>query len=363
MSESNPKRGLGRGLNALFDDNEEFGGDDLSYTPDANMSNQESSDKLSAALAGMNTDGAAANTQGTMAPTPAPTPVSTPKGAANLSVAELEPSQFQPRRTFDADALNELAESIKVHGLLQPIVVREKDLVEPGTASYEIIAGERRWRAAQLAQLHEVPVIIKDMTDLEALEIALIENLQREDLNPVEEAMGLKRLLKDYDYTQEQLAKSLGKSRSYIANMVRLLNLPEDVLSFVEAGDLSAGHARALITVPNAGEMAKQIVDDKLSVRDTEKLVSFVTNNSKSNDNGTESLPGVSRESSADLSNTMTNSSSKSVDTLALEKELSDIIGMRVEINSKDNKSGNVTIAWKSLDQLDTVIKTLMPDR
>lgn len=301
MSEAamNPKnRGLGRGLNALFEDEEEFGADTVEDFPVVD------------------------------APVKA--------GGTTLGVEQLEPSRFQPRKIFDDESISELAESIKSHGLLQPIVVRE----DTENGIYEIIAGERRWRAAQKAQLHEVPVIIKEMTDLEALEIALIENLQREDLNPVDEAMGFQRLMKDYGYTQEQLAESLGKSRSYVANIVRLLNLPDLVLGYVERGDLTAGHARALVTAENPEELAKFVIEQELSVRETEKLAS---------DNS--ARPQAKSSSSK--------GSSKDVDTLALEKDLSDQLGMRVSIDSADGKKGKISIEFKSLDQLDEVLKKL----
>lgn len=311
----NPKgRGLGRGLNALFEDDED------------DFMSASAPEELAAAVV-------------------ADSPVSS-KGSATLGVEQLEPSRFQPRKFFDDESLQELAESIKSHGLLQPIVVRKKPDAQEGGPQYEIIAGERRWRASQKAQLHEVSVIIKEMTDLEALEIALIENLQREDLNPVDEAMGLKRLMSEYEYTQEKLAQSLGKSRSYIANMVRLLNLPDGVLGYLETGDISAGHARALITVENAEDMVKQIVSEGLSVRETERLVA------ENSDRPAKAKSGSSGSSSA--------SADKDVNTIALEKELSDLLGMRVAIDSKDNQKGKVTIEFKSLDQLDHILKRIM---
>lgn len=322
MSEASPKRGLGRGLNALFEDDEDFGGGfeesgSSDFEIPESRESQPEAEVESAPLA---------------------------KGTATLGVEQMEPSQFQPRKMFDDETLNELAESIKVHGLLQPIVVRKSE--DAGGADYEIIAGERRWRAAQKAQLHEVPVIIKELSDLQALEIALIENLQREDLNPVDEAMGLKRLLNDYSYTQDQLAKSLGKSRSYIANIVRLLNLPDIVLGYVETGDLSAGHARALITVPNAEELARKIVKDNMSVRETERMVAEHSPKSKSSDKSS------SRESSSNAS--------KDVNITALEKEIADLIGMRVSIEPDANgEGGKITVAYKSLEQFDVLLKKI----
>lgn len=295
MSESNPKnRGLGRGLNALFEDDEEFSG--VGEVVEAPSSNS---------------------------------------GRMVVGIELLQQSKIQPRKIFDDESLNELADSIKTHGVLQPIVVRATD-----DDGYEIIAGERRWRASQKAQLHEVPVIVLELTDTEALEIALIENLQREDLNAVDEAMGYQRLMNEYSYTQEQLAESLGKSRSHIANMTRLLNLPDVVLAYLERGELSAGHARALVPAADPEKLARVVVSGGLSVRQTEKLASEASGKSSSK----------SSKSKAPA---------KDVDTLALEKDLSDRLGMRVAIDSKDGKSGKVSISFKSLDQLDEVLKRL----
>lgn len=310
MSEShvNPKnRGLGRGLNALFEDDEEF---DVA---------QPQADDVSAAQTA---------------------PAQQNRLRITVGVEQLEPSRFQPRKIFDDASIAELAESIKNHGLLQPIVVRA---VADEDERYEIIAGERRWRAAQKAQLHEVPIIIKELSDLDALEIALIENLQREDLNPVDEAMGYQRLINDHDYTQEKLAKQLGKSRSYIANITRLLNLPDVVLGLLERGDITSGHARALITADNPEKLAKDIVSQGLSVRDTERLAAEVA--------GREAAPSAKKASPA--------KPQKDVDTIALEKDLSNHIGMRVSIDSTDGQKGKVSVEFKSLDQLDDVLKRL----
>lgn len=300
-SEMNPKsRGLGRGLNALFEDDE-------GVYPQADL------------------DGQVAGRARTM-----------------LGLDQLEPGKGQPRRVFKEDALAELAESIKQHGVLQPILVREN---ADNSGLYEIIAGERRWRASQKAQLHEVPVIVLSITDAQAFEIALIENLQREDLDPIEEAGGYQKLLEEYDYTQEQLAENLGKSRSHIANTVRLLQLPEAVQGYVSDGKLSAGHARALITADNPANLAKQVIAGDLSVRDTEKLVA--------------ETQGRTQKTS---SKTKAAGPSKDVDTLALEEEISNKIGMRVSIDSVDGKTGKLSIEFKSLDQLDDLIKRLSSD-
>lgn len=294
-------RGLGRGLNALFEDEENTRFDELE----------------------------AKKTLGS--------------GRTVLGVDQMEPGRFQPRKIFDAATIDELADSIKQHGILQPLLVRKNP---NNPARYEIIAGERRWRAAQKARLHEVPVIIREMSDQDALEIALIENLQREDLNPVDEAMSYKRLMEEHDYTQEKLAQTLGKSRPYIANMVRLLSLSDVVLGYLERGDLSTGHARALITSDNQDALARQIVEQKLSVRETEKLVS----GGGQTDTQTTQTTAKSTSSS---------SYTKDTDTLALENDLSNHLGMRVQIKSKNGKSGTLMIDFKTLDQLDNLLKKL----
>ena len=290
-------RGLGRGLNALFED------DEADY-PQVEMEGQ---------------------VQG--------------RQRIMLGVDQLEPGKGQPRRVFKEEALKELADSIAQHGVLQPLLVREN---ADNSGLYEIIAGERRWRASQKAQLHEVPVIVLTITDAEAFEIALIENLQREDLDPIEEAYGYQKLIDDYDYTQEQLAENIGKSRSYIANTTRLLQLPESVQKMVTDGKLSAGHARALITAENPEELAKLVIAQSLSVRDTEKLVAESQGRPQKSPKKKDDEPVP-----------------KDVDTLALEDELSNAIGMRVSIDSRDGKTGKLSVQFKSLDQLDDLIKRL----
>lgn len=303
----NPKkRGLGRGLNALFEDEETA----FAESPVASGGNAPSVES-----------GAAS-------------------GRKMVGIEQLQPSTIQPRKLFEEESLQELAASIRAHGLLQPILVRAHQSEE---GQYEIIAGERRWRASQRAQLHEVPIIIREMSDVEALEIALIENLQREDLNPVDEAMGYKRLMDEYEHTQEKLSEALGKSRSHIANTVRLLNLPDIVLGLLERGDLSAGHARTLLAAENAEELAKEVVAKGLSVRDTEKLVAEAL------DRPERARKTVSKPAAP----------AKGADTLALEEELSNILGMRVSIDTKDGQSGKFVVEWKSLDQLDEILKKI----
>lgn len=254
-----------------------------------------------------------------------------------MGIELLEPGLSQPRHNFDDKLLDELADLIKTHGLLQPILVRaDKNRV----GMYEIIAGERRWRAAQRAQLHEVPVIVLDLSDIEALQIALIENLQREDLNPVDEARGYQRLLEDFGHTQDELSKALGKSRPHIANMVRLLSLPADVMELLERGSISSGHARALVTAVNPSALAREVVSKGLNVRQTEALATKVTGKKASKTIQKTPMP-------------------KDADTLALEKELSETLGMRVTIDTKDGSSGTFKVDFSSLDQLDDILARL----
>ena len=260
-----------------------------------------------------------------------------------LPIQNLISGKFQPRKHFDQTELDELAESIRSNGILQPILVRP--LNEKGS-SYEIIAGERRWRAAQIAKLHEVPVIIRDFDDSTALGVALIENLQRSDLNIIEEAEGYRSLMLKFEFTQEKLSSQLGKSRSHIANVLRLLSLPNTVKRHISNGDLSFGHARVLVSLPEdkAKEVADRIIDEELSVRKAEKLVSqikrtqAVSNNSKNFD-------------------TIDNSNNVNIDYL--ERELTALLGLKVEFNHKNNNSGSMSIRYKTLDQIQPVIDKL----
>lgn len=239
----------------------------------------------------------------------------------------------QPRRVFEQEDLDDLTASIKEKGVIQPLIVREVD-----AGMYEIVAGERRWRAAQAAQLHQVPVIVREYSDLEVLEVAIIENIQRADLNAVEEAAGYRQLMEKFGHTQEKLAEALGKSRSHIANLMRLLQLPEDVQDMVQRRDLSAGHARALITSENPSVLAKKIVKGGLSVRATEAL--------------------VRKELAGDKPKTAKPARSASVekdaDTKALEQDLAAWLKMNVSIDHKaGTQGGSVTIHYENLDQLD----------
>ena len=286
------KRGLGRGLDALFQDEE-------ATTYDNTVEAQEISHQFQKVM----------------------------------TVTALQAGLFQPRRRFTEDALEQLADSIAAHGILQPILVRPIK-----NDKFEIIAGERRWRAAQKAQLHEVPVIIQDMTDQEALEIGLIENLQRKDLTPLEESEGYARLMHEFSHTQEGLAQQLGKSRSHIANMLRLLKLPESVKTLVQEEQLSSGHARALVTAADPETLAIEIMKKGLSVRQAEKLA-------KSKKSGTRVAKSKAN-------------AEKDVDVLALENQLSNQLGLKVSIEGQGSK-GQLIIAYSDLDQLDMVLEKL----
>ena len=246
----------------------------------------------------------------------------------------------QPRRRFDADLLDDLAASIKEKGIIQPLIVRRKG------DGYEIVAGERRWRAAQKAGLHRIPVVIRDFDDTEVLEIAIIENIQRADLNPVEEAAGYVQLMNKFGHTQEKLAEALGKSRSHIANTMRLMQLPEAVQNFVTEGKLSAGHARSLITAKDPIALAKKVIAGDLSVRDTEKLVRKAAAVPSDGD-------GITRKP-------VRKASEKTADTRALEGDLSANLGMTVSVDHQDGaESGAITISYKTLDELDELCRIL----
>ena len=261
-------------------------------------------------------------------------------GVQMVAIGYLKPGKFQPRHAFGDDELRGLADSVREKGILQPLLVRPLS-ERPGT--FEIIAGERRWRVAQLAQIHEVPVIVKDFDDRETLEVALIENLQRQDLSALEEADGYQRLMDEFSHTQEALATALGKSRSHVANMLRLLSLPEAIKNLMDSGDLTAGHARALIGCENAVKLAKQVVHKGLNVRQTEKLVKSTSEDS------TGSTTGGSAGKTKPV---------KDADTLALEDNLSNALGLKVAIQDK-NGHGQVVIHYETLEQLDGVLAKL----
>lgn len=258
-----------------------------------------------------------------------------------LPIEQLRPNPNQPRRDFPAEAMADLAASIRQKGVLQPLIVR------PREGGFEIVAGERRWRAAQMAQLHEVPVIVRDLDDGEVLEIAIIENIQRADLNPVEEALGYRQLMDRFGHTQEKLAEALSKSRSHIANLLRLLTLPDEVLSHLREGRMTAGHARALVTTPDPAALARQVLARNLSVRETEALARAGGASGKGGRS-----PGPRR------------SGAKDADTLALEADLRANLGLAVTIDhDPETTGGRLTIAYDSLDDLDRLcrILTLMP--
>jgi ParB family chromosome partitioning protein len=259
-----------------------------------------------------------------------------PEGEQRLVPIDMvRAGKMNPRKTFKDDDMVELADSIREKGLVQPILVRPDPLAPGG---YEIVAGERRWRASQLAGLHNVPVIVRDLADQEVLELAIIENVQRADLNAIDEAMGYQELIERYAYTQERLAEVIGKSRSHLANTLRLLKLPDAVRAMVEDGKLTAGHARALVGRDDAEALARQIVDNQFNVRDVEALVQA----------GTESVQTTRRVRDKDA------------DTKAFEKELADSLGLKVEIRRGSGESGVLQIKYGNFDQLEYIRTRLM---
>jgi ParB family chromosome partitioning protein len=260
---------------------------------------------------------------------------------AKAPIEWLRPGKFQPRRNFDEEAIERLAGSIRSHGIIQPIVVRADPAssAKAGSPRYEIVAGERRWRAAQRAGLHEVPIVVQDLADRDALEIALVENLQRQDLDPVEEAEGFRRLMDEFGHTQERLAEILGKSRSHVANMLRLLGLPDPVKRMVQKGELSAGHARALIGAADPVALARDVMRRGLNVRQTEKLATAAAAPKSG-----PKPPAASDE--------------KDPDVAALEQSLTAQLGVRVTIESA-GRSGRLILGFSSLDQLDDLLHRL----
>ena len=248
-----------------------------------------------------------------------------------IPISKLRPSPIQPRRIFEKASIAELADSIKSKGLVQPILVRPSKS-NPG--DYEIIAGERRWRAAQVAQLHEIPAVIRSLDDVESLEIAIIENVQRADLSPIEEAAGYKKLMENYGHTQEVLSEIVGKSRSHVANIIRLLSLPHSIQDMISQGSISSGHARAIMNSAFPEQLAEKIVNENLSVRQTEALVKS-------------KKPVVKKLKLKDP------------DTLDLEKKLSEKLGLDVLINHTQKRGGSIKIKYRSLDQLELVTSKL----
>jgi ParB family transcriptional regulator, chromosome partitioning protein len=260
-------------------------------------------------------------------------------GVRMLPVSSLIPDPNQPRRHFDEEALNDLAESIRSRGLIQPIFVR------PHGHSFQIVAGERRWRAAQRARLHEVPVVVRELSDVETLEIALIENIQRQDLNAVEEAEGYARLIRDFGHTQEALGRIVHKSRSHIANLLRLLDLPPSVREMVVERKIEMGHARALIGAPDPEKLAREIAEKGLSVRDAERLARAVK-------------PAATKRRQGDRQD----EAGRDADLAALERHLGDVLGLNVRI-AHAAKGGTITVTYSTLDQLDMVCQRLTGER
>lgn len=284
------------------------------------------------------------------APTSTPAPAKSkaapeiPAGVYTLSVDQMHSGKYQPRTQFSDQALSELAESIRKNGIMQPIIVRPSP---KNKGKYEIVAGERRWRAAQLASLQEVPVIIREIPDKQALELALVENIQRQDLSPIEEANGYQRLIEEFDYTQEELATTIGKSRSHITNLLRLLSLPDEIREMLEKNELSMGHARALIGVPNAVELARDIVRRGLNVRQVEQV--------------SREVQGVEKRTVARSTSTKTPYKApvnKDPDIMALEESLSENLGLKVSINDR-GQNGDIIISYDSLSQLDEILRRL----
>lgn len=257
-------------------------------------------------------------------------------GVKPIPIELIRPNPGQPRRHFDPDVLAELAASIREKGVIQPLVLRPDPDKE---GHFQIVAGERRWRAAQQAQVHELPAVVKDFSDDEALEVAIIENIQRADLNPIEEAAGYRQLMDRFGHTQEKLAEAMGKSRSHIANALRLLNLPESVIEHLRAGRLSAGHARALVTAADPAALAEQVIARGLSVRQTEALA-----------RAQKVEPTVDKPSRRP---------EKDADTRALEGDLSAATGVKVSIEHKKDGAGEVTLRYATLDELDAICQIL----
>lgn len=299
-------KGLGRGLDALLGD-----------APSV----RESKDKQAAAAA--------------------------PGPRRELPIEHLQPNPDQPRRVFDAEGIQELADSIKARGLLQPILVRPK-----GDDVFEIVAGERRWRAAQKARLHKVPVVVRELTDEETAEIALIENVQRVDLSPIEEAEAYHRLVDAFGRTQDEIAKAVGKSRSHVANIMRLINLSEKAREALSAGNISMGHARALLGADDPDEACAKVLQNGWSVRETEAYVKEAAGGA------TKAKP--SGRASSEPASLKPSGGKKDADTRALERDLASMLGLEVEIEHSKKGAGVVTLHYLSLDQLDDICRRLM---
>ena len=249
-----------------------------------------------------------------------------------LPISELVPNKFQPRKIFDETSLEDLSNSIKERGMIQPIIVRK---LKSDKSKFEIIAGERRWLAAQRAGLHNVPVVVTEADDLRSLEFAIVENVQRHDLNPLEEAQGYKRLIDEFSYDQDKVSKFIGKSRSYIANSLRILTLPDQVIKLLESQQLTAGHAKILVGLENAGFVANKIIENKLSVRQTESFVQIFKKKKQRS------------------------KISKDTNIIALELSISNKIGLNVDIQNNKRNKGKVSFEYKDLDQLNKIINII----
>ena len=248
----------------------------------------------------------------------------------HLAISDLTPNKFQPRKIFDESNLEDLTKSIKERGMIQPIIVRESN---DDKSKFEIIAGERRWLAAQRAGLHNVPVVVTEADDLKSLEFAIVENVQRHDLNPLEEAQGYKRLIDEFSYDQEKVSKFIGKSRSHISNSLRLLTLPDEVIKLIETQKLTAGHAKILVGLENASFVASKIIEKKLSVRQAENFVKIFKNKKQKS------------------------SKSKDTNIIALELSISNQIGINVDIQNNKRNKGKISFEYKDLDQLNKIIE------
>ena len=250
----------------------------------------------------------------------------------HLAISDLTPNKFQPRKIFDESNLEDLTKSIKERGMIQPIIVRESN---DDKSKFEIIAGERRWLAAQRAGLHNVPVVVTEADDLKSLEFAIVENVQRHDLNPLEEAQGYKRLIDEFSYDQEKVSKFIGKSRSHITNSLRLLTLPDEVIKLIESQKLTAGHAKILVGLENASFVASKIIEKKLSVRQAENFVKIFKNKKQKS------------------------SKSKDTNIIALELSISNQIGINVDIQNNKRNKGKISFEYKDLDQLNKIIEII----
>ena len=249
-----------------------------------------------------------------------------------LSLSDIVPNKYQPRKNFEEENLEDLTNSIKERGVIQPIIVRHSN---NESSKYEIIAGERRWLAARKAGLHDIPVVVTDVDDLKSLEFAIVENVQRHDLNPLEEAQGYKRLIDEFSYDQEKVSKFIGKSRSYITNSLRILNLPEEVLRLVEQRKISSGHAKILVGLENALSIANKIIEKNLSVRQTENFVKIFRKKHKPS------------------------KLNKDLNVRDLELSISSKIGLKVDISNKKNNKGKISFEYKDLDQLNRIIEVI----